>query len=383
MTRKEIIDYLIKMTDRELSKHQRNGMTIWALLGAGGIVIFQLANLLPNMIKENQINDVIIIFTGFLNFIISIWNFLSMLNETNRSLLLVHVFARSLTYKIFIQLLAIACLIFLNGYNYWIGKLSFINVIFIVIYAINVIFIFYYAYKIVQCANLSEQKKILMLKPIPFWFVSYKKNIREVVSGGIVAFGVLGLLWVIIAQYFFEHNVMDSVKIALLLICLVWLFINIILQYVDRLNEEYILTQERLLITSNYAVETLIFEIKKLFGDADVSDWIRYRTYTVCYIYQNSIKNKYAKFSVIGNSYIQAKGLNIAGDFVKDMQNYSNIIKIIEEEKAWLLQFSKINRIYKEELSSLTDLIENQKKNVNAMLERVTKYLNKVEGNIE
>lgn len=388
LTRKELIDYLIKMTDRKLSNHQRNGMTIWALLGTGGIVIFQLATLVPSIIKENQINDVIIIFTGFLNFIISIWNLLSMFNEADRALLLEHISARTLTYKICIQFLGIVFLIFFNGYNYWIGNVPFtsitnINMIFIIIYAINAIFIFYYSYKVGQYVNLSKQKKILLLKPIPFWFVSYKKDIREVVSWSIVTFGFLGFPLVTNAQYFFEHNVIDSVKIALLLICLVWLFINIMLQYIDRLNEEYILTQEHLLITSNYAAEKLSFEIKKLFGDADVSDWIRYRTYTLCYIYQNSIKNTYTKFSIIGKNCISLKGFKIASDFVKDMKNYSNLIKVIEEEQAWLLQFSKISIIYKDELALLTDLIENQKKDLQVMLERVTRYLNEVERNIE
>lgn len=126
------------MTDRKLSNHQRNGMTIWALLGTGGIVIFQLATLVPSIIKENQINDVIIIFTGFLNFIISIWNLLSMFNEADRALLLEHISARTLTYKICIQFLGIVFLIFFNGYNYWIGNVPFtsitnINMIFIII----------------------------------------------------------------------------------------------------------------------------------------------------------------------------------------------------------------------------------------------------------
>lgn len=143
LTRKEILDYLVKMTDRELSRPQRNGMTIWALLGAIGIVVFQFTNLFPNVIKEEQINDVAILFTGWLNLIISIWNIFSVFNESDRNLLLDYRGVSKLKCKLLIQSFGILFLIYLNIYSCSLNNAPCpaINEFYIFIYSINLIYI--------------------------------------------------------------------------------------------------------------------------------------------------------------------------------------------------------------------------------------------------
>lgn len=387
LTRKEILDYLVKRTDRELSRAQRNGMTIWALLGSIGIVVFQLANLLPNVIKEEQINDVAILFTGWLNLIISIWNIFSVFNESDRNLLLDYRGVSKLKCKLLIQSFSILFLIYLNTYSCSLNNAPCpaVNVFYIFIYSINLIYVFCYCRVFIKTFNLFKQSKlgILMLKPTAIWCFAENRNYRETFSWTILGTGILGSPFITNAKYFMEHNVMDMVKVAMLFICLGWLLITVILQYADRLSEDYISTRESFLMTSSYPIEMLIFEIKKIFGHADISDFERYVRYGVLCFEYSLIEDKYMKFSIIGKNSMKNKGFKIATDLVEDLGSYVDVIKEIEKIKKYLDQFVQIRITDKKILESLDALIEKRKKDANWMLEEIKVYLKEVESDIK
>jgi len=67
--KKDWLEYIIKLNDRENEKRNASGITMWALLAFLGYLLFSVVNILPNLILHNLYwQNTIASFTIIFNF---------------------------------------------------------------------------------------------------------------------------------------------------------------------------------------------------------------------------------------------------------------------------------------------------------------------------
>lgn len=367
LTRKDLLDYLVKMTDRELSRQQRNGMTIWALLGAVAVVSFYMIDLIPKV----EIEKVLYIATSTLNFIIVMWYCFYQFLIFEKKILLEYRAKKKLFQSFFIQVLTVASLIVLNINIISNSNFGIINILFILIYLLNFCCVFLYTFKLEK----SFKQNIVMIKPKEFWYYYFKidkvKELRITLMVAIYAFGGIVLIY---RDYFINGNSLDNMKFSFLSLSLIWLIIQIIYRYEGWSDEQYILTQERELITAECSLEELYFNIKLLFNDADIKDWVRYKSYVLCMDSQNIIE-KYNRYLLGLNSLIKEKSYRLAEELNVILTKHLEDIKIIELEEKSIMRLIENDENFSVVMNEFIIILKENKKVSNQILLEIKEYL--------
>lgn len=80
LTKKDLLDYVIKLNEREFAKQQRQGFTIWTLVAALAVLGYKLIEALPQIIVNNNFDNLMFILVMTLNFVLPLVKFIDAMN---------------------------------------------------------------------------------------------------------------------------------------------------------------------------------------------------------------------------------------------------------------------------------------------------------------
>jgi len=289
LTKKDLIDYVFKINEREMMKQQRNGLTFWALLGSMVAISYQSIDLLPIIIDND--NKVILLFfvTTLLNLFLPLFRLILdfidlpkrdyIINFLNQNNFFKHETLKMIFMSILFQLNLIIAL----------GMIEFRGLI-----ELQIIRFIYGGFSIAYFIIAFSQP----IRGFKFWvqkkYYGIQANWIDYPSFNLDAFWIFSITYakkIIISLFFvcmsgftlffinyktiYENNdCFKLFKLSFFIIAFLLIALLLFKQFQSKSKNKYLQEIESDLILSDYTYEETKWIIKKFFYDQSIFDWL-------------------------------------------------------------------------------------------------------------
>lgn len=334
LSKKDLIDYVIKLNDRELSRSKTSGFTSWAILGAIGVLGWQVLEYLPLLTDTHNQLTFLLLFTSFVNLMLaSIRLFIDSFNNfTSLRQLNVITKNNALSYY-FLQIVMFCILILLNEYTEQIAVSlnisSFHYNLFNWAYTLILLFPTGYYIKTEWYKWRNNIKSNFVDYPMfitdLFWIIYFPRSLKILLSMVFVCLSGYSLYNINFSLIL--NKEISLLKLTFIIIAICFLFYNALLQYLSKIKIKYCEELERDLIIKDLSLSETKELIKEHFISQTLIDWV----------------NK-QKEEISANINIMLNDLCIAEKKISEMKRMNEFYKITDElEKQIVKHKTKVS----------------------------------------
>ncbi|AIF51165.1 hypothetical protein [Pelosinus sp. UFO1] len=284
LIRKDLLDYVVKLNDREIGKTKNTGFTILALLSAVGAIGYKMFEFFP--IYQIEQESLLVVFTALVNFVLVAYRlWLDLCNENSKVYLAngirnYHFSIHSIMWSviiftaIFLNIKSKDIFFYFLNHQYTVNQCFIYGYIFVILS--NPIQYFIYQVK-KKIKKVKYEITNLRIDAYNFWVISYMQVIVPIIFLGIliINFDCKSYLF-----YFDDYNnfyLINSkvIKLSCLILAICILVVMSIRQSIFSLTNKYSESIEKNIIASNLSIDEIRGNVIKHFGCQTLHEWIQ------------------------------------------------------------------------------------------------------------